>query len=130
MTSKLTVAALAAFCVAVFAIQLVATAEAASPQLGVQTAAAPASPSDAQTEPGKWDVARVHCSDLLNAAEDDRASAAMFYYGYLTAKYGIRIIDVSKISGNIQKVMQQCEKTPTMRVTQAFHVALINPHKK
>jgi HdeA/HdeB family protein len=127
MTSKITIAALAAFLVASQAVQPI-PAKAASPQLPEQMAAAPKSTSAAQTEPGKWDVARVQCADLLNAADDDRASAAMFYYGYLTAKYGIRVIDVTKISDNIKKVMEQCEKTPKMHVTQAFSVAI--PHHK
>lgn len=116
MTSKLTVAALAAFIVAAHAVQ--------------PAAAASASPSDAKVAPGKWDVTRVRCSDLLNAADDDRATAAMFYYGYLAAKNGIKVIDVTKISDNLQKVMQQCEKAPSMTVTQAFRVALSLPHKK
>jgi len=115
MTSKLTVAALATFFVAATAMQ--------------PAAAASASPSDAQVAPGKWDVTRVRCADLLNAADDDRASAAMFYYGYLAAKYGLKVIDVTKISDNLHKVMQQCESKPTMTVPEAFHVALV-PKKK
>src|SRR5271167_1148566 len=54
--------------------------------------------SDAQVAPKRWEVDRVRCSDLLGAADDDRAAAAMFYYGYLAAKAGIRVIDVSKIA--------------------------------
>jgi hypothetical protein len=116
MTSKHIVAALAAFFVVAYAMQ--------------PAAAASSSPSDARVAPGKWDVTRVLCSDLLNADEDDRASAAMFYYGYLAAKYGMRVIDVTKIPDNLHKVMQQCETTPKTPVTQAFRVALTHPHKK
>jgi hypothetical protein len=43
----------------------------------------------------------VQCSDLLGAADEDREAAAMFYYGYLAAKAGIRLIDVSEIDGNV-----------------------------
>lgn len=43
-------------------------------------------------------VERVWCSDLLGAPDEDRASIAMLYYGYLAAKAGIRIIDVSRIA--------------------------------
>lgn len=125
---KLTVATLATFFAIAHAMQPEATAAPSS--LTAQVAAPSTSSSDAQTAPGKWDVMRVRCSDLLNASEDDRASAAMFYYGYLTAKHGLRIIDVTKISDNIHKVMQQCETTPNMHVTQAFRVALTHPHKK
>jgi len=116
MTSKLVLAALATLFVAAHAMQ--------------PAAAASASPSDALVAPGKWDVTRVHCSDLLNAADDDRATAAMFYYGYLAAKNGIKVIDVTKISDNLHKVMQQCEKTPKMTVPEAFRVALSPSHKK
>ncbi|HVM81262.1 MAG TPA: HdeA/HdeB family chaperone [Stellaceae bacterium] len=116
MSSKLTVAALAALLVAGQAMQ--------------PAAAASTSPSDAKVAPGKWDVTRVLCSDLLNAADDDRATAAMFYYGYLAAKNGIKVIDVTKISDNLHKVIQQCETTPKMAVTEAFRVALVRPHKK
>ena len=44
----------------------------------------------------------------------------MFYYGYLAAKAGIRVIDVNKISDNIGKVLKQCSATPNMTVPQAF----------
>src|SRR6267142_6606662 len=80
----------------------------------------PAAPSDAQIAPGRWDVDRVRCSDLLGAADDDRAAAAMFYYGYLAAKAGIHVIDVGKIDENVGKVMKQCAATPNITVTQAF----------
>jgi HdeA/HdeB family protein len=88
-------------------------------------AAAPAAPpSDAQVAPRTWDVDRVRCSDLLAAADEDRASAAMFYYGYLAAKSKIHIIDVNKISDNIAKVMTQCTATPSITVPEAFRRAL------
>jgi hypothetical protein len=90
-------------------------------------AAAPPSPpvrSEAQIAPGRWDVERVRCSDLLGAADDDRAAAAMFYYGYLAAKAGIHVIDVSKIDGNIKKVMDRCAVAPNETVPQAFRQAL------
>ena len=80
--------------------------------------------SEAQVAPGRWDVDRVRCSDLLGASDDDRASAAMFYYGYLAAKAGIRVIDVSQIDGNIRKVMDQCTASPNITVPQAFRQAL------
>jgi HdeA/HdeB family len=88
------------------------------------TPAAPPAPSAAQVGPGQWDVERVRCSDLLEASDADRASAAMFYYGYLAAKAGIQVIDVSRIDGNIAKVMQQCETAPNLTVPQAFREAL------
>ena len=116
MTSKLGLAALATLFVATCAMQ--------------PAAAAPASPSDAQVAPGKWDVMRVRCSDILNADDDDRATAVMFYYGFVAARHGIKVIDVTTISHNIRKVMKQCEAKPTMTVPEAFRVLLPPQPKK
>jgi len=87
-------------------------------------APAPPPPSEAQIAPGRWEVERVRCFDLLGAADDDRAAAAMFYYGYLAAKAGIHVIDVGKIDENVGKVMKQCAATPNITVPQAFREAL------
>jgi HdeA/HdeB family len=83
-------------------------------------------PASAPTSvvPQRWDVERVRCSDLLEASDEDRAAAAMFYYGYLAAKAGLRVIDVGRIEGNIAKVMQLCEAKPTLTMPQAFRQAL------
>jgi hypothetical protein len=116
MTSKLVLAALATLFVATYAMP--------------PAAAAPASPSDAQVAPGKWDVMRVRCSDILNADDDDRATAVMFYYGFVAARHGIKVIDVTKISDNIRKVMKHCEAKPTMTVPEAFRVLLPPQPKK
>jgi hypothetical protein len=91
--------------------------EAASPP-------APRVTSEAQIAPGRWDVERVRCFDLLGASDDDRESAAMFYYGYLAAKAGIHVIDVNQIEGNVHKAMDQCAAAPNMTVPQAFRHAL------
>ena len=91
--------------------------EAASPP-------APRVTSEAQIAPGRWDVNRVRCSDLLGADDDDRAAAVMFYYGYLAAKAGIRVVDVSQIDGNVRKVMDRCAASPNITVPQAFRQAL------
>jgi len=85
----------------------------------------PSQPSPgAQVAPGTWDVDRVRCSDLLAASDEDRASAAMFYYGYLAAKAEIHVIDVGRISDNVGRVMEECAETPTMTVPEAFLRAL------
>jgi hypothetical protein len=96
---------------------------AASP-LEAAPPAAPRVTSEAQIAPGRWDVDRVRCSDLLSASDDDRAAAVMFYYGYLAAKAGIRVIDVNQIDGNVRKVMDQCATAPNTTVPQAFREAL------
>lgn len=89
-----------------------------------QLAAQEPAQSEAKVASTKWNVERVRCSDLLAASDDDRASAAMFYFGYLAAKENIRVIDVSKIESNISKVMKQCSATPGETVPQAFLEAL------
>jgi hypothetical protein len=80
--------------------------------------------SEAQIAPGRWVVDQVRCSDLLGAADEDREAAAMFYYGYLAAKAGIRVIDVNQIDGNVSKVMDRCAAAPNITVPQAFRQAL------
>ena len=114
---------------------LAACAQPPAPQQ--QAAPAPAAPppeapappaprvtSEAQIAPGQWDVDRVRCSDLLGADDDDRAAAAMFYFGYLAAKAGIHVVDVSQIDGNVRKVMDRCAAAPNETVPQAFRQAL------
>jgi HdeA/HdeB family len=96
----------------------------AAPKPEAAPPTAPRVTSDAQVAPKRWDVDRVRCSDLLGAADDDRAAAAMFYYGYLAAKAGIHIIDVSQIDGNVKKVMDRCAAAPNETVPQAFRQAL------
>jgi hypothetical protein len=99
------------------------SAPAAAPAVQPETSP-PRVTSDAQVAPKRWDVVRVRCSDLLGAADDDRAAAVMFYYGYLAAKAGMRIIDVSQIDGNVKKVMERCAAAPNETVPQAFRQAL------
>jgi hypothetical protein len=116
---------------------LVACAQPSAPQQQAAPTPAPATPppeaapqpaprvtSEAQIAPGRWDVDRVRCSDLLGADDDDRAAGVMFYYGYLAAKAGIRVIDVSEIDGNVRKVMDRCAAAPNITVPQAFRQAL------
>ncbi|MGH7046752.1 MAG: HdeA/HdeB family chaperone [Stellaceae bacterium] len=112
--------ALAALCVS-------ACVASPPPETGPTTPAATAPArvsSGAQIAPGWWDVEQVRCSDLLEASDADRAAAAMFYYGYLAARVGIHVIDVSRIDGNIAKVIRQCAAEPALTVPQAFRAAL------
>lgn len=48
----------------------------------------------------------------------------MFYYGYLAARAGIHVIDVSQIDGKVKKVMDRCAAAPNITVPQAFRQAL------
>ena len=124
------VAVLLVCCLAACAQPLAAQQQAAPPPAPAAPppeAVAPPTPrvtSEAQIAPGRWDVERVRCSDLLGAGDDDREAAAMFYYGYLAAKAGIHVIDVSQIDGNVRKVMDRCAATPNINVPQAFRQAL------
>ena len=122
------VAVLLGCCLAAFALPSAAQQQSAPPPASATPEAAPSNPprvtSEAQIAPKRWEVERVRCSDLLGAADDDRAAAAMFYYGYLAAKAGIHVIDVSKIDGNVKKVMDRCAAAPNETVTQAFRQAL------
>jgi hypothetical protein len=124
------VAVLLACCLAACAQSPASQQQAAPPPtLAAPTteAASPPTPrvtSEAQIAPGRWDVDRVRCSDLLGADDDDRAAAVMFYYGYLAAKAGIRVIDVSQIDSNIRKVMDRCAAAAKITVPQAFRQAL------
>jgi hypothetical protein len=101
--------------------QQAAPPESGAPPAQPQTAATPPA---GQVAPRVWNVERVQCSSLLGADDDDRASAAMFYYGYLAARAGIHVIDTTKIADNVAKVMKQCAATPNMTVPRAFRTAL------
>ena len=124
------VAVLLACCLAAFALPSAAQQQSApspGPAAPPPEAARPTAPratSEAQIAPGRWDVDHVRCSDLLGAADEDREAATMFYYGYLVAKAGIRVIDVSRIDGNVRKVMDRCAAAPNITVPQAFRQAL------
>jgi hypothetical protein len=118
------VAVILAFALAACAQPAAPPQQAAAPVAPPPEVAPPRETSEAQIAPGRWDVERVRCSDLLGAADDDRAAAAMFYYGYLAAKAGIHVIDVSQIDGNVKKVMDRCAAAPNITVPQAFRQAL------
>ena len=124
------VAVLLACCLAAFALPSAAQQQSApspGPAAPPPEAAAPTAPrvtSEAQIAPKRWEVERVRCSDLLGASDDDRAAAAMFYYGYLAAKARIHVIDVSRIDDNVKKVMDRCAAAPNITVPQAFSQAL------
>jgi len=123
MIKRELVAVLLACCLAACA-QPPAPQQQAAPPPEAAPPPAPRVTSEAQISPGRWDVERVRCSDLLGAADDDREAAAMFYYGYLAAKAGIRVIDVSQMDGNVRKVMDRCAAAPNITVPQAFRQAL------
>jgi hypothetical protein len=71
-----------------------------------------------------WDVRNVTCKQILDLDDDDRAAAAMFYYGYLARDANLTVIDTAKIENNLKKVMDQCVKAPTSTMPDAFRESL------
>src|SRR5205085_8825358 len=129
MMKKELVAVLLSCCLTACAQPPAPQQQATPPSAPRPEAAPPPAPrvtSEAQIAPGRWDVDRVRCSDLLGAADEDREAAAMFYYGYLAAKAGIRVIDVNRIDGNVRKEMDRCAAAPNITVPQAFR----QPHAR
>jgi HdeA/HdeB family len=130
MVRKQLSAAVLALCLAACAAQPPPPAAAPAPPAAPPAPMAVAPPpvaSDARVASHRWNVERVRCSDLLGASDEDRAAAAMFYFGYLAAKAGIHIVDVSRIDDNIAKVMRQCAAAPNLTVPQAFLEAVRLP---
>ncbi len=85
-------------------------------------AAAPAEPA----RPSRlWNVERETCAELLAAPHEDRAAVAMYYYGYVTARAGIRVIDGAQIETRVRRALAACEASPTSPIAQAFQRALV-----
>jgi hypothetical protein len=62
----------------------------------------------------------VHCADLLNAAEDDRAAGSMVLLGYEAARLGIRSIDVGDVEGIERAALAFCAEHPDRPAADAF----------
>ncbi len=87
-----------------------------------QQAVAPEAPLPA---PGQnWHVLTFRCNQMIGLSDDDRAAAAMFYYGYLAARAHFVVLDASKIEGNVRRVMDRCATTPNITVVEAFRQEL------
>jgi Glycine-zipper domain/HdeA/HdeB family len=76
-----------------------------------------------------WDVNAVRCEQRLGAADDDRASVGMFYYGWLAGNHGIHQIRPAAIQPNLHKVLEFCEQHPQTTIVNAFR-AVLAPHKR
>jgi hypothetical protein len=93
-------------------------------------APAPAAPpaiaaAEAARPPRLWNVERETCAELLAAPHEDRAMAAMFYYGYVAARGGLRVIDGAQIEARVRRAVGECESTPNAPIAQAFQRALL-----
>ena len=92
---------------------------------------AAAAPPPAPGSGPMWNVTKITCAQMLSADDDDRAAGIMFYYGYLAASSGIKVIDVSMIDQNVRRVIDQCVKTPNLTVPQAYRVAFgVRPRRR
>jgi len=65
-------------------------------------------------------IRAVSCDALLKLAEDDRASASMFYLGYTAQRRGQRRIDVAEISGLEAAALGYCTENPGWPAATAF----------
>lgn len=80
----------------------------------------PEQPSGTSESGHTVNILDYRCGQMLRLSADDRASAVMFYYGYLAASVGLTTLDVSKIEDNVRRVMDRCEKTPDITVADSF----------
>lgn len=85
---------------------------------------APATSDQSATDRPRWQIEDTTCEQLLAAPEDDRASAALFYYGYLAGRANITSLDAQQIEVNIAKVIDYCVQNPNTTVPRAFIQAL------
>ncbi len=92
-----------------------------TPQAGTTTA----NSTETTPVPGqKWHVMTFTCDQLIGLADDDRAAAMMFYYGYLAARSNFHEIDTSRIEGNVRRVLDRCAKKRNLTVAEAFREEL------
>jgi len=105
---------------------LVLIAAAASACTNQPAPAPPAQAAAEQARPGRmWNIERETCAQLLAVSDDDRMAVAMFYYGHVAARAGIRVIDGAQVEARIARAMAQCEANPALPIVQAFQRALV-----
>jgi hypothetical protein len=68
-------------------------------------------------------IRAVRCDALLKLAEDDRASASMFYIGYTASRRGRARIDVAELSGLEAAALGYCAAYPNWPAATAFNKA-------
>jgi hypothetical protein len=98
--------------------------QAAVPPPATQQAAA-AQPADEARPSRMWDLERETCAELLGASQEDRTVAAMFYYGYVSARAGTRLIDNAQIETRVRRAVDECRASPGTPILQAFTRALV-----
>jgi hypothetical protein len=68
-------------------------------------------------------IRSVQCDALLKLAEDDRASASMFYIGYTASRRRQAKIDVAEVSGLEAAALGYCAAYPNWPAATAFNRA-------
>jgi hypothetical protein len=49
----------------------------------------------------------------------------MFYYGYVAARAGIRVIDGAQVEARIARAVEECAAQPAATIPDAFRRALV-----
>jgi hypothetical protein len=71
-------------------------------------------------------IRTVSCETLLSLAEDDRASASMFYIGYTASRRRQAKIDVAEVSGLEAAALGYCAAYPNWPAATAFNRAFVD----
>jgi hypothetical protein len=71
-------------------------------------------------------IRAVSCETLLSLAEDDRASASMFYIGYTASRRNRATIDVAEVSGLEAAALGYCAAYPNWPAATAFNRAFVD----
>ena len=94
----------------------------APPPAPPQAAAAPPAPELASTTP--IPIRSLSCTELLGAADDDRAAASMFFIGYRAALAHLHGLAISQIEAIEETALATCAANPTMTAVRAFAQAV------
>src|SRR5271155_3564934 len=82
--------------------------------------AAPAATEEPAKEHHIVTIRNVTCAGLLDAAEDDRAAAEMFYIGYTASRRGQAKIDVAEVDGLNAAALGYCAAYPNQKAAYAY----------
>ncbi len=87
-------------------------------------AAGPGNPPPAVASDTPIPIRSFTCADLLGAADDDRASAAMFFIGYRAALAHTRALTINEVEAIEETALSACAASPAMPANRAFAEAL------
>jgi hypothetical protein len=123
MNAKVSVVML---CGMLFACAPPAPAPAPPPPPPPPPAPAPAAADDVMSRHHVVTIRAVNCQALLSLAEDDRASASMFYIGYTASRRGQARIDVAEVAGLEAAALGYCTEYPNWPAAVAFNRAFVD----